>query len=192
MRREENRAGTLADAREGRPSQDAAEPVAHPAARKPARRETEAAVVRELNGPLTALLLYMGEIKQHSQVLGRNDADKAYLQKIVENALEQTERLCVLVKRIADTQELSAPSGSASAAERHGRARRGRPKAGSGLTGREREVLTLIGEGFTNKQGAQQMRISPRTFESHRAEIMRKLGARNTADLVRAAMRLDQ
>jgi DNA-binding CsgD family transcriptional regulator len=32
------------------------------------------------------------------------------------------------------------------------------------------------------------MRISPRTFESHRAEAMRKLGARNTADLVRKAL----
>ena len=32
------------------------------------------------------------------------------------------------------------------------------------------------------------MNISPRTFESHRAEAMRKLGARNTADLVRKAL----
>ena len=34
------------------------------------------------------------------------------------------------------------------------------------------------------------MGISPRTFESHRAEAMRKLGARNTADLVRKALLL--
>jgi DNA-binding CsgD family transcriptional regulator len=34
------------------------------------------------------------------------------------------------------------------------------------------------------------MNISPRTFESHRAEAMRKLGARNTADLVRKALLL--
>jgi DNA-binding CsgD family transcriptional regulator len=56
------------------------------------------------------------------------------------------------------------------------------------LTRREREVLHLISEGYSNKEGAQRMRISPRTFESHRAEAMRKLGARNTADLVRAAL----
>ena len=55
-------------------------------------------------------------------------------------------------------------------------------------TKREREVLKLISEGFTNKQGALRMRISPRTFESHRAGVMRKLGARNTAELVRAAL----
>ena len=51
-------------------------------------------------------------------------------------------------------------------------------------------VLSLISEGYSNKQGALQMGISPRTFESHRAEAMRKLGARNTADLVRKALLL--
>ena len=56
------------------------------------------------------------------------------------------------------------------------------------LTKREREVLSLISEGYSNKQGALRMSISPRTFESHRAEAMRKLGARNTADLVRLAL----
>ena len=56
------------------------------------------------------------------------------------------------------------------------------------LTRREREVLDLISEGCSNKQGALRMNISPRTFESHRAEAMRKLGARNTADLVRKAL----
>jgi DNA-binding NarL/FixJ family response regulator len=189
MRREEKRARDPAGAHESQPGQ-AAEPVLHSAARRSARHETEAAVVRELNGPLTALLLYMGEIKRHSHALARSDADKAYLKKIVENALEQTERLCALVGRIAGAEGLSPPGNNA--AERRGRARHGKPSqsAGSGLTSREREVLTLIGEGYTNKQGAQEMRISPRTFESHRAEIMRKLGARNTADLVRAAMRL--
>jgi DNA-binding CsgD family transcriptional regulator len=58
------------------------------------------------------------------------------------------------------------------------------------LTKREREVLQLISEGYSNKQGALRMRISPRTFESHRAEAMRKLGARNTAELVRTALLL--
>ena len=63
------------------------------------------------------------------------------------------------------------------------------PEAGrKPLTKREREVLSLISDGYSNKQGALRMNISPRTFESHRAEAMRKLGARNTADLVRKAL----
>ena len=56
------------------------------------------------------------------------------------------------------------------------------------LTRREREVLKFISEGLSNKQGALRMNISPRPFESHRAEAMRKLGARNPADLVRVAL----
>jgi DNA-binding CsgD family transcriptional regulator len=62
------------------------------------------------------------------------------------------------------------------------------PSGQKRLTKREREVLRLISEGYSNKQGALRMQISPRTFESHRAEAMRKLGARNTADLVRGAL----
>jgi DNA-binding CsgD family transcriptional regulator len=56
------------------------------------------------------------------------------------------------------------------------------------LTKCEREVLKLIGDGHSSKQGAMQMNVSPKTFESHRAEAMRKLGERNTAELVRAAL----
>lgn len=55
-------------------------------------------------------------------------------------------------------------------------------------TRREREVLDRISEAHCNKQGASRMDISPRTFERHRAEAMRKLGARNAVDLVRKAL----
>jgi DNA-binding CsgD family transcriptional regulator len=53
------------------------------------------------------------------------------------------------------------------------------------LTAREGQVLALIVGGSTNKVGGAQLGISPRTFEIHRANIMRKIGARNAADLVR-------
>jgi len=56
------------------------------------------------------------------------------------------------------------------------------------LTPREREVLGYVSQGCSNKQGAARMQIGPRTFESHRARLMRKLGARNTADLVRMTL----
>ena len=55
------------------------------------------------------------------------------------------------------------------------------------LTGREREVLHLIVEGFTNTQIADKFVISRRTVETHRANMMRKLGLRNRADLYRYA-----
>ena len=63
--------------------------------------ETATAIARQLNGPLTALLLYMGEIKHHSDQLSTASGDKVYLQNVVDNALVQTERVCALVKQIA-------------------------------------------------------------------------------------------
>jgi DNA-binding CsgD family transcriptional regulator len=52
------------------------------------------------------------------------------------------------------------------------------------LTPRERITLAQIVRGASNKEAARALRISPRTVEFHRANIMRKLGARNIADLL--------
>jgi len=57
------------------------------------------------------------------------------------------------------------------------------------LTTREREVLKLIAEGKSSKEIAALLFISIRTVQHHRANIMRKLNARKTADLVRYAIR---
>ncbi|MEX0628109.1 MAG: LuxR C-terminal-related transcriptional regulator, partial [Cucumibacter sp.] len=58
----------------------------------------------------------------------------------------------------------------------------------SQLTPREREVLQLVTNGQSNKEAGRQLGISPRTIEVHRARVMEKLGARNTADLVRIVL----
>ena len=58
----------------------------------------------------------------------------------------------------------------------------------SQLTPREREVLQLISNGRSNKEAGRQLGISPRTIEVHRARVMEKLGARNTADLMRIVL----
>lgn len=58
----------------------------------------------------------------------------------------------------------------------------------SQLTQREREVLNLITNGQSNKEAGRELGISPRTIEVHRARIMEKLGAKNTADLVRIVL----
>ena len=57
------------------------------------------------------------------------------------------------------------------------------------LTPREREVLQLLTEGKSNKEIARLTGTSPKTVETHRARIMRKLGARSLAELVRYAIR---
>ena len=53
------------------------------------------------------------------------------------------------------------------------------------LTVRERQVLAEVIAGNSNKKAGRKLGISPRTVEVHRARIMDKLGAKNTADLVR-------
>jgi DNA-binding NarL/FixJ family response regulator len=56
------------------------------------------------------------------------------------------------------------------------------------LTNREREILQLVVAGNTNTEIAEALIISPRTAETHRANMMRKLGVRNQADLIRYAL----
>lgn len=56
------------------------------------------------------------------------------------------------------------------------------------LTLREREVLHLVAEGRTNAEIAERLVISPRTVESHRANLMRKLTLHSQADLIRYAL----
>jgi len=60
------------------------------------------------------------------------------------------------------------------------------------LTRREREVLEQFTSGASNKEAGRTLGISPRTIEDHRANIMKKLGARNAADLVRIVMTAQQ
>ncbi|RPD44169.1 DNA-binding response regulator [Hymenobacter sediminis] len=69
-------------------------------------------------------------------------------------------------------------------------AREGVPAIAPGgeLTPREREVLRLLGAGFTTGEIAEQLFTSPRTVEKHRQLILEKTGAKNTAALIRYAM----
>jgi DNA-binding NarL/FixJ family response regulator len=169
--------------------------------------EVGSAIVHQLNGPLTALRLYMGEIRQHSGRFGTTETDDT-MQQIVENAFQETERVCTMIRQIADTFEAplhqeaavelgrdvinwwtrsSGTEGSGNANE-PGVAEAASPQSIHALlTPRQREVLSHISQGCSNKQGAVRMQIGPRTFESHRARVMQKFRARNGADLIRLA-----
>jgi two-component system, NarL family, response regulator NreC len=57
------------------------------------------------------------------------------------------------------------------------------------LTNRERQVLSLAAKGLSSSDIAQQLNISPRTVESHRAKFMHKLNLSNHTDLIRFALR---
>lgn len=58
------------------------------------------------------------------------------------------------------------------------------------LTPRQREVLQLVAEGHTSKEIAEQLGLSFKTVEAHRAQIMERLGLQDLAGLVRFAVRV--
>jgi two-component system response regulator FixJ len=60
------------------------------------------------------------------------------------------------------------------------------------LSARQRQVMELTVAGLSNKEIAQQLELSTKTVENHRAWVMERIGARNLADLVRMAMQVRQ
>jgi DNA-binding NarL/FixJ family response regulator len=61
--------------------------------------------------------------------------------------------------------------------------------AGQTLSAREREIVQLLAEGNSNKDVARALRISVKTAETHRSNIMRKMGFGSLPELVRYAIR---
>jgi DNA-binding CsgD family transcriptional regulator len=212
MTQEENRAGDpdYSKRMDGH-GQQAGEPeIGRPSPeRARAANEVGSAIAHQLNGPLTALRLYVGEIRQNSGRFRETAEAQDSMQQMVEAAFQETERICAMMRLIADSFEGPLYPETAAALgrdviswwSRSGSAKGSDHASGGGpagsafspsilvlLTPREREVLGHVSQGCSNKQGAIRMQIGPRTFESHRARVMRKLGAKNAADLVRMAL----
>ena len=60
------------------------------------------------------------------------------------------------------------------------------------LSDRERQVFSLVAEGLTNRMIACDLSVSERTVEVHRSSAMKKIGAKNLAELVRISIEADQ
>jgi DNA-binding NarL/FixJ family response regulator len=106
--------------------------------------------------------------------------------------------LIAAVRTVAQGEIFLSPSMThALADERNGHARTGsecRQSASEDdryatLTGREREILQLVGEGYSNQEIADLLTLSVKTVQSHRAAVMQKLDLRNVTHLVRYAVR---
>jgi DNA-binding NarL/FixJ family response regulator len=65
-----------------------------------------------------------------------------------------------------------------------------RPSVFSLLTSKQREVLQLLAEGKSNKEVAACLRVTPKTVETHRAQLMERLDIRDVPGLVRYAIRI--
>jgi len=175
--------------------------------------EVGATIAHQLSGPLTALLLYLHEIKERNGQSVDAELKPNSMSDMLEQALRETERACEIMQRIEHT--FAGETNAASMIEGPGVAKGAIASGGEAidisaqststksrrywslvpshslqhlLTPRELEVLDMIIGGASNKEGGYKLGISTRTFEVHRAHIMEKLGAKNAADLVRMAM----
>jgi two-component system, NarL family, response regulator NreC len=95
--------------------------------------------------------------------------------------------LVLAIKEVATGRRYVHPRLGAELLEPAADVNAGLSGPGGELSERETEVLRLIASGYTNAQAADQLYVSVRTVETHRAHIQQKLGIRNRADLVRAA-----
>lgn len=99
--------------------------------------------------------------------------------------------LFAAIEAAADGRRYLSPTVSDLVVSEYLRLRRDRSEVESParvLTEREREVLRRLTDGKSSKAIAKELRVSPKTIETHRANIMRKLDIHNIADLVRYAI----
>lgn len=134
-------------------------------------------LLRSLRATMTGVPVFMlcdrpqVELAVTAMKLGANDVlcrpiDNEYLLGVVRDSLRRNIHLGAM----------------------HDGARRVEIRGFGQLTNREREVLQLITNGQSNKEAGRELGISPRTIEVHRGSVMEKLGARNTADLMRIVL----
>ena len=165
--------------------------------------EVGAVIAHQLNEPLTALLLYMHEMKERAEHFAQPETAQISVREIVESALRETERACEIMKRFGPATGTPVNAKTAVVRGREvieswmrssSTKATGSPPATPSnfrryrLTPREHDVLALIVNGASNKEGGRRLGISTRTFELHRAHIMEKHGAKNAADLIRIVL----
>ena len=141
-------------------------------------------VIRE-NTPAGVIFLSMHT--DESYILKALDAGaRGYLLK--DNADEDIERA---IRAVAIGKPFFSPAIARALLEEDVRLMRKRRARDSYdlLTERERETLQLLAEGKSNKEAAMVLNLSPYTVETHRANLMQKLGLHNTAEIVLYAVR---
>jgi DNA-binding NarL/FixJ family response regulator len=100
-----------------------------------------------------------------------------------------TSELELAVKAVARGEAYLSPPVSKQLVDDFMRRARGEPSSFELLTPRQREILRLIAQGETTQRIAQELNISAKTVEAHRAQLMQRLEIFDTAGLVRYAIR---
>jgi DNA-binding NarL/FixJ family response regulator len=144
---------------------------------RPAREAIEAIAALRERVPSTQVVVLSSEREAASAKAVLDAGAAAFV------ARESVERdLPAAVRSAAHGERYISPR-----VERELRAGR-RTRGSDGLTRRELEVLGLIAHGHTSVEIADELRLSPRTVETHRARIHKKLGLTTRAELVRYSL----
>lgn len=124
-------------------------------------------------------------LTQHTEDQYVMEAMRAGVQGYVLKS-QAAEDLVHAIEEVSQGSVYLSPSISRAVVEAYLSEMRG---SGDALSSREVQVVQLIGEGKSSKEIANQMGISVKTVESHKARLMRKLNIHGTASLVRYAIR---
>jgi two-component system response regulator NreC len=124
-------------------------------------------------------------------------ANEAYVLEALQNGagayvLKQSEAAELVrgIREVAKGRRYLSPPLSQRAVEAYAKRAKGTiATEEADLTAREKEVLTLVGQGFTSAQIGERLFISVRTVESHRSNLTKKLGLHSQAEMVRTALR---
>jgi DNA-binding NarL/FixJ family response regulator len=100
------------------------------------------------------------------------------------------DELAMALKAVSRGDVYLSPRISKQVVERYARAASAAPDPLAGLTPRQREILQLVAEGRSSKEIAGMLGLSIKTIESHRSQIMERLGVHDVTGLVRFAIRV--
>jgi DNA-binding NarL/FixJ family response regulator len=123
-------------------------------------------------------------LTQYSDALYVDEARGIGVSGYVLKTSASTELLQAL-EAVQNGQAYYSPQLSSSAAKHL----RGEATVGGVLTAREREVLELVAKGYSAKEVADALHISPKTVQFHKTNLTRKLSLATNADLVKYAIR---
>jgi DNA-binding NarL/FixJ family response regulator len=136
----------------------------------------------------TKIILISTEVKKEFVSAGIKSGIDGYLPKdsSKETLLEAIQKVCngeryftdAITKLIFEDYYLGAKGG-----------KKREHKITEGLTDRENEILALVAEGVGNKEIGERLFISVRTVETHKTHILDKLGLKNTAELIKYAIK---
>ena len=100
------------------------------------------------------------------------------------------DELPTAIKVVSRGDVYLSPKISTQVVERYVQAGSAEPDPLAGLTTRQREILQLVAEGKSSKEIASLLNLSIKTVESHRGQIMERLGVHDVTGLVRFAIRV--